>query len=335
MVNYSLERRLIDSSPEATKDLEQAKKDLDKFGFCFIPDVLTGLELQEAKQRLVEQAEAEEEQGVSFRDGGLNQNVYLSGNKVNKDAFTVENGGINQRLWMLANKGQCFRDMVIHPYVDELVGHILGKDFILSTHSANIAKPGGIRMGLHTDQWWMPQPIKPGEEFIRASEISRKASTSFLEPSTELGISPPVVANCMWMLSDFTEKNGATEVVPGSHLTGAHPNQEDQSSYPIRQAVAKEGTLMVFEGRLWHGTGANTGNSDRLGVLTTFCAPQFRQQENQTIGLDRDLWDSCSEKLKARLGFKVWNAYGRIESSVEDMIEPEPVRIGELTPKKN
>jgi ectoine hydroxylase-related dioxygenase (phytanoyl-CoA dioxygenase family) len=225
--------------------------------------------------------------------------------------------------------------MVVHPYVDELVGHILGKDFILSTHSANITKPGGIRMGLHTDQWWMPQPIKPGEDFIRASEISRKASASFLEPSTELGISPPVVANCMWMLSDFTEKNGATEVVPGSHLTGAHPNQEDQSSYPIRQAVAKEGTLMVFEGRLWHGTGANTGNSDRLGVLTTFCAPQFRQQENQTIGLDRDLWDSCSEKLKARLGFKVWNAYGRIESSVEDMIEPEPVRIGELTPKKN
>ena len=335
MGNSSLESRLINSSPEATKDLNQAKRDLDKFGFCFIPNVLTDSDLQEAKQRLIEQAEAEEEQGLSFRDGGLNQNVYLSGNKVNKDAFTVENGGINQRLWMLANKGQCFRDMIVHPYVDELVGHILGKDFILSTHSANIAKPGGIRMGLHTDQWWMPQPIKPGEDFIRASEISRKASASFLEPSTDLGISPPVVANCMWMLSDFTEKNGATEVVPGSHLTGAHPNQEDQSSYPIRQAAAKEGTLMVFEGRLWHGTGANTGNSDRLGVLTTFCAPQFRQQENQTIGLDRDLWDSCSEKLKARLGFKIWNAYGRIESSVEDMIEPEPVRIGELTPKKD
>ncbi|MEC7865658.1 MAG: hypothetical protein VYD02_01985, partial [Pseudomonadota bacterium] len=85
---------------------------------------------------------------------------------------------------------------------------------------------------------------------------------------------------------------------------------------------------------LWHGTGANSGNTDRLGVLTTFCAPQFRQQENQTIGLDRSLWESCSDKLKARLGFKVWNAYGRIESSFEEMIEPEPNRIGELKPKK-
>ena len=49
--------------------------------------------------------------------------------------------------------------MVTHPLVDELVGHILGQDFILSTHSANIARPGGVRMGLHTDQWWMPQPV--------------------------------------------------------------------------------------------------------------------------------------------------------------------------------
>ena len=325
---------LLDTSPKPTRDLELAKKDLDKFGFCFIPNVLIEKDLEQAKKRVVDQAEAEEEQGVSFRDGGVNQNIYLSGNKVNKGAFTLSNGGINQRLWMLANKGQCFRDMVVHPYVDELVGHILGKDFILSTHSANITKPGGVRMGLHTDQWWMPQPIKPGDDFIRASEISRKASDSFLKPDTDLGISPPVVANCMWMLSDFTETNGATEVVPGSHLTGAHPNQEDQSIYPVKQAVSKEGTLMVLDGRLWHGTGANTGNTDRLGVLTTFCAPQFRQQENQTIGLDRKLWDSCSNKLRSRLGFKVWNAYGRIESSVEEMIEPEPKRIGELFPKK-
>ena len=318
---------LLDTSPKPTRDLELAKKDLDKFGFCFIPNVLIEKDLEQAKKRLVDQAEAEEEQGVSFRDGGVNQNIYLSGNKVNKGAFTLSNGGINQRLWMLANKGQCFRDMVVHPYVDELVGHILGKDFILSTHSANITKPGGVRMGLHTDQWWMPQPIKPGDDFIQASD-------SFLKPDTDLGISPPVVANCMWMLSDFTETNGATEVVPGSHLTGAHPNQEDQSIYPVKQAVSKEGTLMVLDGRLWHGTGANTGNTDRLGVLTTFCAPQFRQQENQTIGLDRKLWDSCSNKLRSRLGFKVWNAYGRIESSVEEMIEPEPKRIGELFPKK-
>ena len=89
---------------------------------------------------------------------------------------------------------------------------------------------------------------------------------------------------------------------------------------------------MVFDGRLWHGTGANKGNDERLGVLATFCAPQFRQQENQTLGLDRALWPKLSDKLRNRLGFSPWNAYGRVESPAVSMVEPEPDRIGELYP---
>jgi ectoine hydroxylase-related dioxygenase (phytanoyl-CoA dioxygenase family) len=326
---------ILDYGPDPTADTEQAKKDLSKFGFCFLQEAITGDFFKLSKTRLLEQAAAEEEMGLSFRDGGPNQEIKITGDRIDKSSFSKKNGGINQRLWMLANKGQCFRDMIVHPLVDELVGHILGQEFILSTHSANIAKPGGVRMGLHTDQWWMPQPVKPNEDYLRPSEIKRSAVSSFIEPDQSLGISPPVVANCMWMLSDFSKSNGATEVVAGSHLSGAHPNQQDQSMYPILNAEAKAGTLMVFDGRLWHGTGANTGDSDRLGVLTTFCSPQFRQQENQTLGLDRDLWESCSEKLKSRLGFKVWNAYGRIESSMDHIIDIEPNRIKELKPKKS
>ena len=326
---------ILDYGPDPTADTEQAKKDLSKFGFCFLQEAITDDFFKLSKTRLLEQAAAEEEMGLSFRDGGPDQEIKMKDDRIDQSSFSKKNGGINQRLWMLANKGQCFRDMIVHPLVDELVGHILGQEFILSTHSANIAKPGGVRMGLHTDQWWMPQPVKPNEDYLRPSEIKRSAVSSFIEPDQSLGISPPVVANCMWMLSDFSKSNGATEVVAGSHLSGAHPNQQDQSMYPILNAEAKAGTLMVFDGRLWHGTGANTGDSDRLGVLTTFCSPQFRQQENQTLGLDRDLWESCSEKLKSRLGFKVWNAYGRIESSMDHIIDIEPNRIKELKPKKS
>ena len=253
---------LLDYGPSLTKDIDQAKDNLTKFGFCLVPEVLSAQEIKLAKERLLEQAEAEEELGLSFRDGGPGLEVKITNGRVDKESFSTSNGGVNQRLWMLANKGQCFRDMVTHPLVDELVGHILGEEFILSTHSANIAKPGGVRMGLHTDQWWMPQPIKPNQDYIKPSEISRSASESFIDPDPSLGISPPVVANCMWMLSDFSSTNGSTEVVAGSHLTGAHPNQEDQSIYPIIQPEAEAGTLMVFDGRLWHGTGSNTGNSD-------------------------------------------------------------------------
>ena len=140
---------ILEHGPSHTKDISQAKEDLDKFGYCVIPEVLNDTEIEISKKRLLEQAEAEEELGLSFRDGGANQEVKVKNGRVDKDSFSIENGGINQRLWMLANKGECFRDMVTHPLVDELVGHMLGVDFILSTHSANIAKPGGVLSLIH------------------------------------------------------------------------------------------------------------------------------------------------------------------------------------------
>ena len=322
---------LLSSGPSITDDVGQAKADLSKFGFCIVADALDASALDAARTRLVEQAAAEEQHGVSFRDAGPEQRMIDDFGNFKPDAFSTTNGGINQRLWMLVNKGQCFRDMVVHELTDELVGHVLGPEFIVSTISANIAKQGGSRMGLHTDQWWMPQPVRADADYLRPSDITRAAAADFVEPDPSMGISPPVVANCMWMLSDFTAENGATEVVPGSHLTGAHP-PADQSTLPIVQAEAPAGSVMVFDGRLWHGTGAHTSGVDRLGVLATYCAPQFRQQENQTIGVDPDLYETFSPKLRERLGFKVWNAYGRVESPAESMVHPIPDRIGELHP---
>jgi len=321
--------------PEPTVDLSQAKRDLDQYGLCIVPDVLTGDALEVARNRLVVQAAAEERDCLDFRDGGPDQPLLDDFGQIKAGAFSTANGGVNQRLWMLVNKGECFRDMVVHPLVDELIGHILGPRFILSTHSANIAKAGGKRMGLHTDQWWMPQPVvagvAPGSDQVRPSEISRIPASQALNPDPTLGIAPAVVANTMWMLSDFTIQNGATEFVSGTHLSGAQPHPAKQANYPIEQMVAPAGSLAIFDGRLWHGTGAHTAGEDRLGVLATFCAPQFRQQENQVLGLDRDLWNVLSDKMKERLGFKPWNAYGRLESPADLWVDPEPERILELS----
>ncbi|WP_416897897.1 MAG: phytanoyl-CoA dioxygenase family protein [Minwuia sp.] len=321
---------MSESLPEPTTDLVRAKRDLSDHGYCLVADALEPVLLKETAERLAAQARAEDGMGLSFRDGGVNQKVVDDYGNMLPDAFSSARGGINQRVWNLVNKGRCFRDLVIHPLVDELVGHVLGDAFILSNHSANIARPGGVRMGLHTDQWWMPQPVRADADYVRPADLTRAPSDGFVHPEPSLGIAPPVVCNTMWMLSDFTAANGATEMVPGSHLSGAHPNPGDQSGYRIVQPEAPAGTLLVFDGRLWHGTGANAANSDRVGILVTFCAPQFRQQENQTLAVDPALWDEMPEKLRARLGFRVWNAYGRIELPAEEWVSPTPERIGEL-----
>ncbi len=319
--------------PEPTVDLDQARRDLDRHGLCRIPDALVGHQLQETRRRLVEQAEGERKHGLDFRDGGAHQGLLDDFGNLKPDAFSAANGGVNQRVWLLVNKGRCFRDLVIHPLVDALVGHLLGPRFLLSTLSANIAKPGGRRMGLHTDQWWMPQARPPAAAPVRPSEISRQPVPEAIQPDPTLGIAPPVVVNTMWMLNDFTEANGATEVVAGSHLSGAHPDPAADGDYEIDHLVGAAGSLAVFDGRLWHGTGAHTGGEDRLGVLGTFCAPQFRQQENQVLGLDPDLWPELSDTMKERLGFKPWNAYGRLESPADPWVGPDPERIPELRPR--
>jgi len=316
--------------PQLTKDLTQARSDLSRHGYCLVADAISAGKVKAARNRLVAQAEAEERLGLSFRDGGPDQRMVGDYGRMLDDAFTEANGGVNQRLWMLANKGSCFRDMLVHPLVDDLVGHVLGSEFILSTLSANIAKPGGVRMGLHTDQWWMPQPVRRGDDYIRPSEITRRPVEAFIEPDTALGIAPPVVCNTMWMLSEFTAKNGATELVPGSHLSGAHPNPTDQLAYDIVQPEGPAGTLLVFEGRLWHGTGANTGNGDRHAVLTTFCGPQFRPQENYVAGAADEVLDGATPELRALLGFEVWWGYGRTHMPTVDFIERGEPPIGEL-----
>lgn len=316
--------------PLPTRDLARARQDLDDAGYCLIADALAPAELCALRTRLEEQAEAEIRAGLAYRDGGRDQRVADDFGRLEPEAFTTERGGVNQRVWMLANKGRCFRDLLVHPLVDALVGHVLGERFLLSQMSANIARPGGVRMGLHTDQWWMPQPVRPGGAGTRPGDVTRAAAQAFVAPDLALGIAPAVVANTMWMLSDFTAKNGATEVVPGSHRSGAHPPAGDQSQCGIVAAEAPAGTLLVFDGRLWHGTGACTGDDARLGLLATFCGPQFRPQENQTLGLDPALWPELDEKLKFRLGFVPWNAYGRVESPAARAVHPLGPRIGEL-----
>lgn len=315
-----------------TQDLEKAKADLDTQGFCLIENALSAETVEAAKSRIVEQAMAEQERGLAFRDGGYNQDVLDAKGIFKSKAFSEKDGGVNQRVFMLVNKGKIFRDLITHQLIDTLVGHVLGEDFLLSSYSANIVRNGSVRMGLHTDQWWMPQPSRSGAAHRRVSSITRHPAPEFLSPDKEIGIAPPVTVTAVWMLTDFTRENGATEVVAGTHLSGGYPDGAKREQYEILQAEAPAGTLMLFDGRLWHGNGANIGAPDRIGILSTFCAPQFRQQENMMLGLNGSLWHELPEKLKARLGYKVWNGYGRIESEFSGFVTPDTGSIGALTP---
>lgn len=260
---------------DPTRDLDQARRDLDAKGYCIVPGVLSSAEVSALKTRLIEQAQGETARGVAFRDGGASQP--------------------NQRVWMLINKGRVFRDLMLHPIIEALMGHLLGPDFLLSSFTANIARRGGEPMVLHTDQgyvgFWTPRPV---------------------------------VANIAWMLDDFSDANGGTRLVPASHLDqSATPRSSayapDQPANMPTQAdtIAAEGpagSILCFDGRIWHGTGANQTDQPRHALLSYHCRPFVRQQENFVLGLDPSLRVGERPALLNRLGFAPWAGLGRVES---------------------
>lgn len=317
--------------PQATTGM-QAKQDIDEFGYCLIANALTPAQVEAARTRLVEQAAAERKLGMAFEDGGPKQQWGAftdSQGRLRQEAYTAAAGGINQRVWMLVNKGQIFRDILFTASVRAIIDHVLGDDYQLSSYSANIAKPGGVAMNLHTDQWWMPHPIEREPSPLPIGSITRQHSNLQGDKPAAM-IAPCVCVNVMWMLNDFTAANGGTRFVPGSHLFGRPPHKERDADVETLAAAGLAGTAMVFDGRLWHGTGANVSDGNRYGLLTTFCGPQFRPQENFTIGTRPEVLQDASPELLALLGFKTWSGYGRVESPVAEYISQDERSLGEL-----
>ena len=193
-------------------------------------------------------------------------------------------GAPNQRVWNLINKGEVFRRMALNEAVQTLVKHLLGEDILLFSFTSNIANKGGLAQPLHGDQVFAP------------------AETPY-----------PLIANCAWMLDDYTEENGATRVVPDSHRTGRWP--EPHEEVEVATAVGPAGTIMVWDGRLWHGTGVNRTDKPRRGLLAAYCKPFLRTQENSTISVDPAVLEQCSPEMLTLLGFRTWHGLGMVEGS--------------------
>lgn len=275
--------------PTPTTDLERLRSDIDRHGCCLIPDALDVQTLTEARARIVEQADAERAASVDYQNPGHLDNQWVN---------------------MLINKGEVFTRLVMHPLTSQVVAHVLGPDYLLSCCDAQIKYPGSACMPLHTDQWWMPQPSSPSDPPVRPAGMLRGDGTATDPSPAAAMIAGPATANVMWMITDFTTSNGATVVVPGSHLSGRQPDAHVPHRIETLSVVGSAGTAIVFDGRLWHAAGHNCTESTRYGITCNFCGPQFRTLENYTRGLRPEVAECASPELMRLLGFKAWSTYG-------------------------
>jgi len=118
--------------------------------------------------------------------------------------------------------------------------------------------------------------------------------------SRHLGGKFPLMVVAIIALDRFTNENGATRLVPGSHLSDKFP--EEKNKERVITKTMEPGDVLLFNGSLWHGGGACNDSTRRWGVLLTytrwFYKPAFRHEEN----IDKNLERKLSRQQKVLLG---------------------------------
>ena len=179
-----------------------------------------------------------------------------------------------QRIYALFKKTRRMDGPATHPLVLGVLDKVLGQ-YQLSAPTGILIGPGEPAQVLHHDDGVYPLP-RPHNE---------------------------VVLTCMWPFDDFTERNGATRLVPGSHRwTDRRP--DDTTEVTIAEMPA--GSVMFYVGTLWHGGGANRSDRPRLGVVLEYAASWLRPQENHVLGVPPDVVATLPERLQELLGYNVY-----------------------------
>lgn len=161
----------------------------------------------------------------------------------------------SDRLADLVNKGQEFDVFYTHPKVLAATAHVVGQELKLSSLNYRAAKPGKGLQGLHVD--WH-EAVEPGDY---------------------------KVCNSIWLLDDFYKANGATRLVPGTHLKAALPQNvmtNPLEPHPDEIVIeAPAGSVFIFNSHVWHGGTTNTTGNPRKAIHSYFCRADQGQQTDQ------------------------------------------------------
>lgn len=159
------------------------------------------------------------------------------------------------RLADLVNKGSVFDIFYTHPRVLAGIAQVLGQEVKLSSLNYRAAKPGMGLQRLHAD--WH-EAVDPGDY---------------------------KVCNSIWLLDDFSAANGATRLVPGTHLQRSLPQDvmaDPLEAHPDEIVVdAPMGSVFIFNSHMWHGGTTNTTSSPRRAIHSYFCRGDQPQQIDQ------------------------------------------------------
>ena len=188
--------------------------------------------------------------------------------------------------------GDVFLDFLDRQFCGEILNAFFGGPYVLNTFGGVLNLPNKLSYvgGIHRDQ---------------------RSFTGDL----------PLMGQLLVMLDDFTEENGATYFLDGSHRLADQPGHDEFFAKATR-AAGQAGSIVVFDSNLWHAAGANHSTGPRRALTLNFTKPFLKQQLDYPRALGYDRAATLSPVLRQVLGYNA-----RVPASLDEWYQPPARRL--------
>ena len=185
-------------------------------------------------------------------------------------------GKSTRRTGALIARSETARELVQHPLALATARQLLHHAQTIQLHLTQVIAigPGETDQPIHRDQWAFDFfPFPKGMD---------------------------IQCNTIWAMTDFTEENGATRVIPGSNLADDRLQFQREDSVP---AEMEKGSVLFYTGSVYHGGAANRSDAVRMGLNLTYVVSWLRQEENQYLSVPREIAQTLDEPLLRLMGY--------------------------------
>jgi ectoine hydroxylase-related dioxygenase (phytanoyl-CoA dioxygenase family) len=186
-----------------------------------------------------------------------------------------------QRVYNIISKHPVFIELLEMPLVVSILETFFHREslhnkYVLSSFHSNIIHPSGGAQQLHSD--------------------------CILEDPLPYW---PVRLNINFILTDWTKDNGSTLIYPGSHKFFKSPKYGEVKDKDLTKLIAPKGSIIIWNGHLWHKSGQNDSNQPRFGLFSCFASSQLKEtstEEEHLSVVDQSVVKGLSSHMKLMIG---------------------------------
>jgi hypothetical protein len=200
---------------------------------------------------------------------------YIDATPAGSDDFS---GRRTRRSGALVARSPSSHAVVRHPLVLDVTGRLLhrARSFQLHLTQTIAIGPGEPAQMLHRDEWAFDFFDFPADYHVQC--------------------------NTIWAMTDFTEANGATRLVPGSQELPKRAELTHADSVP---AEMTKGSCLFYTGKVFHGGGANRSEGTRVGLNITYNVGWLRQEENQYLSIPLEVAATLDDDFLRLVGYRL------------------------------